>query len=139
MISISKELSANDIGLTGGHQAGMHVPRDPALISFFPSLDPSTKNPRASLLCCDDAGQLWIFAFIYYNNRFFGGTRNEYRLTGMTRFIREAGLHVGDRIILRREPDRAFQIGFSRKRPAVSEHSAVVKLGSSWKVISIER
>lgn len=139
MISISKELSANDIGLTGGHQAGMHVPRDPTLISFFPALDPAVRNPRASLLCRDDGGQIWTFAFIYYNNRFFGGTRNEYRLTGMTRFIREAGLHVGDRIIFQRDYERTFQIGFTRNRPKVSENAAIVKLGTSWKVISIER
>ena len=89
--TISKVLSANDTGETGGHQAGLLIPKQERILSFFPSLDASTLNPRAHLQFEDDVGALWEFAFIYYNNGLFGGTRNEYRLTRMTRFMREAG------------------------------------------------
>ncbi len=83
---IVKVLSANDTGETGGHQAGILVPKDPALLSFFPKLDPTLYNPRVHLRFLDDAGTFWEFAFIYYNNALFDGTRNEYRLTRMTKY-----------------------------------------------------
>ncbi len=41
---ITKVLSANDTGETGGHQAGMLVPKEGRILAFFPSLDPSEKN-----------------------------------------------------------------------------------------------
>ena len=97
---IVKVLSANDTGETGGHQAGILVPKDPMLLSFFPKLDAGIYNPRVHLRFVDDGGTFWEFAFIYYNNALFDGTRNEYRLTRMTKYIRQAGLAVGDEVIL---------------------------------------
>ena len=35
--AISKILSSNDIGLTGTHQAGIHVPKEENILSFFSS------------------------------------------------------------------------------------------------------
>ena len=92
---ISKPLSRNDLGLTGAHQAGMVIPK--GFAHFFPKLNRNMKNPRRKIkiICGDNE---WILNFIYYNNKFFGGTRNEYRLTGMTRFFREMGLEENDRI-----------------------------------------
>ncbi len=85
---ISKKLSANDVGTTGAHQAGILVPKEKAILSFFPSLDPSVKNPRMTLVVRElKDGTRWEFNFIYYNNRLFGGTRNEYRLTCMTQYL----------------------------------------------------
>src|SRR5215469_7482404 len=46
---IRKTLSANDVGSTGAHQAGILIPKDPKILAFFPTLDASTKNPRISL------------------------------------------------------------------------------------------
>ena len=37
--SISKILSANDTGETGGHQAGILVPKQEEILSFFPPLE----------------------------------------------------------------------------------------------------
>ena len=51
---IAKILSANDTGETGGHQAGILVPREPDVISFFPKLDASQYNPR-----CQKPGNCW--------------------------------------------------------------------------------
>ena len=93
--TISKTLSPNDVGDTGAHQAGMHIPKQEEILSFFPALDTATKNPRCIMRFVDDAGSIWKFAFIYYNNKFFGGTRNEYRLTRMTPFINEHQLRAG--------------------------------------------
>jgi hypothetical protein len=136
--SITKVLSANDTGETGGHQAGILVPRERRLLSFFPSLKDKDYNPRAHLKFLDASGIEWEFAFIYYNNRFFGGTRNEYRLTRMTRFIREAGLVTGDEVILSRDEADDYSIDFKRKSEAKQDERGVLKLGSGWKIVDME-
>jgi hypothetical protein len=132
--AIEKTLSANDTGETGGHQAGILVPKTGGILSFFPLLDAKLKNPRAVIDIIDDSGREWTFSFIYYNNRFFGGTRNEYRLTGMTAFFREFNLKVGDKIILNRESSRLIRITFKRAHT----QSKVLKLSSTWKIIETD-
>ena len=136
--SLTKVLSANDTGETGGHQAGILVPRERQLLSFFPNLNETEYNPRAHLQFEDGSGVEWEFAFIYYNNRLFGGTRNEYRLTRMTRFIREAGLASGDEIMLSRSDTGLYGINYRRKSEAVQDQCDVLILGSGWKIINME-
>lgn len=78
-----KRLSANDTGASGGHQSGIYVPSG-IVEKLFPSINHSqTKNPDAFLKarfssheCPDSEARA-----IYYNNKFFGGTRNEKRIT----------------------------------------------------------
>lgn len=141
-MTIKKILSANDTGETGGHQAGILIPRKQSLLSFFPSLDHSQLNPRSHILFEDHSGKIWEFAFIYYNNRFFGGTRNEYRLTRMTKFIRESGLIAGDAVILIRHAEGHYSITYTRASEVdVSrneENRKVIQFGSGWKVIRIK-
>lgn len=132
---IVKTLSANDTGETGAHQAGILVPKESGLLSFFPKLDASQYNPRVHLNFLDDGGKFWEFAFIYYNNALFDGTRNEYRLTRMTKYIRQAGLVVGDELILSRDGDR-YWVSFSRKRKA-ERTSGVLQLGTNWRVVQL--
>ncbi len=134
--AIEKVLSANDTGETGGHQAGICVPKASNILSFFPLLNAKLKNPRELLDVTDDSGRVWVFAFIYYNNRFFGGTRNEYRLTGMTAFLRDYNLKAGDKIVLLRESARIIRITF--KRASDRGVGKVLKLSTVWKVINAE-
>lgn len=133
--AITKELSANDTGETGGHQAGILIPKEPEILAFFPSLDGSVKNPRHELQVTDPTGQKRTLAFIYYNNRLFGGTRNEYRLTRLTEFFRSHNLKSGDVLILRREEGR-YSVEFERKKKSEFE-SGRLQLGSTWKIVSI--
>jgi len=133
---IAKLLSANDTGETGGHQAGILIPRDNQLLSFFPALDPGVLNPRCHIRFVDETGTFWEFAFIYYNNKFFGGTRNEYRLTRMTKFIRQAGLVQGDDLVLTENNGR-YRVNVRRKRDASAQQSGVLKLGSGWRVVKL--
>lgn len=139
--TISKILSANDTGETGGHQAGLLIPRKQDILSFFPVLDISRLNPRSHLRFEDQAGRFWEFAFIYYNNRFFGGTRNEYRLTRMTKYIREAGLVTGDEVMMNRHANGDYSISYRRtdERPTFRTEGGriVLNLGSGWKTIDI--
>lgn len=140
--SISKILSDNDIGDTGGHQAGMLIPKREYLLGFFPPLDITAKNPRTSMYFMDISNKVWKFQFIYYNNKFFGGTRNEYRLTGMTGFYREANLKSGDEVVLTRKENQLF-ITYNRKKDIVKEteteygtKKTIIVLGGGWKVIN---
>lgn len=135
--SISKILSANDTGDTGGHQAGLLVPKEPEILEFFPRLDKRQKNPRYHLAFYDESDTRWEFAFIYYNNKFFGGTRNEYRLTRMTPFMRMSGLHAGDELILQRDNDGRRHVRYKRRIKSRISDDGILRLGSSWKVIDI--
>jgi hypothetical protein len=136
--SITKVLSANDTGETGGHQAGILVPREQRLLSFFPTLNKEKYNPRVHMIFVDNSGVEWEFAFIYYNNKYFGGTRNEYRLTRMTAFIRGAGLATGDEVILSRSEAGNYSIDFKRKSKTEKDERGVLRLGSGWKIIDME-
>lgn len=131
---IQKVLSSNDTGETGGHQAGILVPKDKSILGFFPILDKKFKNPRAVIDVVDETGKEWAFSFIYYNNRLFGGTRNEYRLTGMTSYFKAFNLKSGDKIFLQRELPGMISITFER----AGSKGPVLKLSSSWKIIETE-
>jgi len=89
---ISKLLSQNDAGQTGGHQAGILIPKSGGILDFFPVLNINEKNPRIQIVFTDETDRKWEFNFIYYNSKLFGGTRNEYRLTGMTFYIHQNNL-----------------------------------------------
>lgn len=79
-----KRLSANDTGATGGHQVGLYLPSG-IVEKLFPSINHiRQQNPSVHLTthvsshqCPDNKARA-----VYYNNRFYGGTRNEKRITG---------------------------------------------------------
>lgn len=106
----AKLLSANDTGETGGHQAGILVPKgDVKLLAFFPALDADVKNPDAWIWCEDEFGKKWKLRYIYYNNKLHDptGTRNEYRITWMTEYLRLNSAKAGDSVVFEStdEPD----------------------------------
>lgn len=106
--TFSKTLSANDVGSTGAHQAGILVPKtDAELLAFLPALNPAIKNPDAWIECIDESGIGRRFRFVYYNNRFHDpkGTRNEYRITYMTRYFREVDAKEGDVLEISKDLD----------------------------------
>lgn len=115
--TFSKMLSANDVGSTGGHQGGILVPKSEAeLLAFLPHLDPAVKNPDAWIECEDEVGGLRRFRFVYYNNRLHdpNGTRNEYRITYMTRYFRELRAREGDTFEISREEGPRYKIRIVR-------------------------
>jgi hypothetical protein len=132
--SIVKILSPNDVGLTRAHQAGILVPKQDDILSFFPKLDKTQKNPRYILTFYDDLEARWEFSFIYYNNKLFGGTRNEYRLTRMTKFIKSNNLKVGDELLLINEDDGSKRVSYRRNS---AQTGSKLKLSDEWIVIRI--
>ena len=132
-MEISKILTANDTGESGGHQAGFHIPRN--CVHFFPGLPVTELNPREIISFKDLDKKQWNLNFIYYNNRRFGGTRDEYRLTGTTKYINRYGLKKGDAITLSREEGN-YHISHSKTNTNI-EKKPVIRLSNKWKVIRI--
>ncbi len=137
-LQIEKKLTQNDTdtGDKKTNQAGVLIPKQAGFLGFFPPLDPKTFNPRVVMDFVDDAGKEWSFNFIYYNNKLFQkGTRNEYRLTGMTAFCREHSLKAGDTLIIRKGNRQAHEISYRRLNSDQLD-SGRIKLGAgSWKLI----
>jgi hypothetical protein len=81
----AKRLSANDTGLTGGHQVGFYLPGDVAL-TVAPELAEAVLNPRRRLrFTLRSHGQPSEPNLIYYNSRTIrrqANGRNEFRVTG---------------------------------------------------------
>ncbi|WP_038885275.1 type II restriction endonuclease [Vibrio rotiferianus] len=78
-----KRLSANDTGASGAHQVGIYIPKD-NMVDLFPSINRTgEKNPDhylTAITSSHDFPERQVRA-IYYNNKFFDGTRNEMRVT----------------------------------------------------------
>lgn len=114
-----KTLSANDVGLTGGHQGGVLIPKgDKELLEFLPSLDAGVKNPDAWIDCTDDHGDTHRFRFVYYNNKLHDpkGTRNEYRITYLTAWFRNESAQPGEAFEISREcEEREYRIRIIRQ------------------------
>lgn len=134
--AIEKTLSRNDTGETGGHMAGILIPKKTEILSFFPGLNKEEKNPRFLITFNDHLDNQWSFAFIYYNNKFFGGTRNEYRLTGMTRYMKVYNLKFGDTLIFSRNNNGFYSVKY-RKDAVQRTGPGPLKLSNSWKVVKI--
>lgn len=109
--SFSKVLTLNDVGKTGSHQAGLHIPKkDKELLEFLPTLDVKTLNPSTWIKCIDDHNESWRFRFVYYNNKFHSltGRRNEFRLTHTTKYLRSNSALENDAFLISKESDDDF-------------------------------
>lgn len=143
---IAKTLSANDIGRTGGHQGGILIPKTGGVLPFFPALDERALNPRAvvRVVVPDLGSQIHKLTFIYYNNKAVsGGTRDEYRLTGMTSLLRSIRPEVGDILILRRGAEGPIEAHLERTsdRPAAGVRMPArgrSESASGWFIVEIE-
>lgn len=139
--TFAKTLSPNDVGETDAHMGGILVPKgDGELLAFLPPLDPGVLNPSAWIDCITPDGQLLRLRFVYYNNKLHApkGTRNEYRITWLTKFLREAGAKSGDTFQISREyDDRPYRIEVvpAQVAPELKEEDGPVRirlLSSSW-------
>lgn len=132
MNAFEKVLSKNDTGESGSHQAGIAVPKsDEDILSFFPPLDKNLKNPDANIDCMDEDGCWWRFRYVYYNNKLHDprGTRNEYRLTQTTGYLRRVSATAGQSLIFEKQDDGTYRIALGRQQ---FEPLQVTKL-SGWR------
>ena len=133
--SALKRLSDNDVGLTNSHQAGFLIPKLFVKEGLFEAMSDEVLNPRARLKFrgLSDGTDLYL-TYIYYNNKFFEGTRHEYRLTGLTRWIKNHGLKSGDTIQISRLDKYDYTIGIikAERRPSsLSEESWTALYGKA--------
>ena len=107
-----KVLSANDTGVTGGHMGGILIPRtESGLVDLFPQLDPKEYNPSVFIDIYDTNGTSHNLRFVYYDNKLHNkGTRNEYRLTYLTDYLRNWNSKAGDRFRITKTSDNRLEM-----------------------------
>jgi Restriction endonuclease EcoRII, N-terminal len=120
-----KILSANDTGDTGTHQAGILIPKsETGLLGMLPQLDASVYNPSSYLTVQGSDGDRFQLRFIYYNNKLHGrGTRNEYRLTCLTDFLRRNRSRPGDAFRITRDENGCYSMEIIKDQPQALESS----------------
>lgn len=129
--SVQKTLSDNDVGATNSHQAGFLIPKEFIKNGLFQELSDETLNPRLRLKLADlSDGTVVYCSYIYYNNRNFGGTRLEYRLTGLTRWMKNHGLRSGDVIQITRTGihDYSVEVLKDKRKPSTLSAESWVAL-----------
>ncbi|MFN4157883.1 MAG: EcoRII N-terminal effector-binding domain-containing protein [Gemmobacter sp.] len=121
---------------------GVLVPKgDGELLAFLPQLNPTVMNPSAWIDCQTPDGSMLRLRFVYYNNRLHApnGTRNEYRITYLTKFLRHEQATEGDTFeISRDEGTGAYRIRVIKMRHPdvvgdVQDTPMRIKLTSGWR------
>jgi hypothetical protein len=134
---LRKTLTANDLGWTGSHQVGIHVPK--MLVPYMPALDERARNPDLWLDVRDgDAGWVSRWRYVHYNSLLFAdGTRDEYRLLHVAGYLRLRNPVVGDRLEIIRSGERSLKVRIARGGDAPD----VLILGSRgpWTVVRLGR
>lgn len=134
-MKFEKYLSRNDIGLSGSHQSGFLIPKaNKELISFLPDLAPDEINPSKFVDFFDREGIRWRLRYIYYNTKIHGqGTRDEYRITRTSGFMRKHQPNEGDVLVLSKSRNGSYLIDVVKRRTD-NPVSSVVKL-RGWKLV----
>jgi hypothetical protein len=135
-----KILSPNDTGESGSHQAGIAIPKRPReLVEFLPKLDPSEKNPDVWIDFLDEENNVWKMRYIYYNNRLHDpkGTRNEYRLTHVSEFLKSHHGRAGDVLIIYKDNSSSFyRIALEKNNfNELSKESRIVVRLQGWRQV----
>ena len=86
----------------------------------------------------DQNGNVWEFSLVYYNNKKFGKTRDEFRLTGMTKFMRTFGLKKGDKIKFAKDRKNRLKITCVKEVDQLKKYSKrrYLEVHASWCVYS---
>jgi hypothetical protein len=115
--SYEKVLSSNDTGVTGGHMGGILIPRtESGIIELFPRLNREEYNPSVFINVFDVNGNRHKLRFIYYNNKLHNkGTRNEYRLTHLTDYLRNWDAKAGDRFRITKTDDNRLEMSIIKQ------------------------
>jgi len=117
VLEVRKKLSANDLGQTGSHQAGICIPKSVVRLGFFPELDTESFNPNCLIAArLEPSGQSVALKYTYYNGRLTGRTgRDEYRLSRTTKLFRILTARPGDLLRLRWLDSEEIEISVLRE------------------------
>ena len=104
-LAFCKFLSANDTGLTGGHQAGIYISK-PAISILFDTAGEKHTNKEKWVKIRWQNSLVTDTRFIYYGK----GTRNEYRITNFGRgFPYLCPEYTGALFVLIKDADTVYQ------------------------------
>jgi len=128
VVCAGKVLTANDVGETRSHQAGVHIPKGLEWRQLFGELDTKAVNPTREIeVWIPATGQCHQLRYIYFNGALFGtNSRDEYRLTSGTTsgatsladFLKSLNARSGDLLQLcrvQREDGERFEAVLRRK------------------------
>jgi hypothetical protein len=134
MMELIKALTSNDVGSTGGHQSGVVIPKNVARGEFFPLLNAEEINPRIILdAFAPDIGRSLRLNYIYYNGKLHNtSTRNEFRLTGISPFLKEAGAQEGDNLILIKARSFRYLIKIETCTSQILNEKIQIRLNDQW-------
>lgn len=137
---VRKLLSANDLGLTGAHQGGITIPKNPDILAFLPPLDATVYNPDFWMtVATPQTGQHWPLRYIYYNSKTHDqGTRNEYRLTHTTQMLRALSASAGDVLAFRRNGFGDIEAVLHEAEHLAAPAPTEKVLRNGWRMIIID-
>ena len=133
---VYKRLSANDMGETNSHQAGIHVPKN--LTEFFPDLDENILNPRVTLRLINEREEIGVCEYIHYNNKLIDGrTRDEYRITRIRPFLVDSGAQMGDVVEFVRVADNRYHVRVLSSNSIPDDGKVIVDLSRGWVTVQV--
>lgn len=136
-----KILTRNDTGETHSHQSGITIPKLVADSGIFPDLGIDELNPREEVIFFDEENRAWSFQYIYYNDVFFGKSRekshNEHRLTCVREYIVENKIKSGDLIWFGMDEKGVRHIGYQKVEEPPKEKRTLIKLTGNWRTVKI--
>lgn len=120
MDAIEKKLSRNDVGETGGHQAGFYVLKKDEW--FFDGLDLSAEKDDYQISVVDDEGEPFDWNVRWYKSK------NEVHVTGCNAFYVKWNVGSGTTLRLEKVADRSYRVSLRSLSPAVeTQHAKVEK------------
>jgi hypothetical protein len=129
-----KELTPNDLGLTGSHQCGIYIPKK--LSVYFPKLNKNLKNPEIFINFQGENDKQFSFRYVHYNNKLHDliGRRNEFRLLRMREFFKINQAKSGDFISFTFSEDLNY-IRYLNKATEIFNNSSAE---DKWKVLNLK-
>jgi hypothetical protein len=126
-IAFSKYITANDVGATGGHQAGFHIHKNSwQLIFDKPGEKGGNKDKFITIKWQGDFETK--SRFIYYGS----GTRNEYRLTGFGKgFPYKHDENIGDLLVLCKKSSDYYEAFVLTTDEEIDEFFAALNISSN--------
>lgn len=112
VLCAGKVLTANELGVTGSHQAGIYIPKSSEWGKLFGELETRAVNPEKEIeVWIPATGECHQLRYVYFNGALVGtSTRDEYRLTsGVTSiadFVKSLSARSGDLLEFRRVPGK---------------------------------
>lgn len=132
-IVLRKVLTRNDVGDTGSHQMGIHVPK--LLAPLMPKLDERIENPDCVIEVETSLGR-FSWRYIHYNRKLFAkGTRDEYRLLLVADFLRAAAPSTGDALEL--VVTGPYSLRAKVRASSIEEPELVLQSAGPWKVVRL--